>query len=66
MVYDLSSDKNNKVIEEITNIVFESILFQEEDKELNRVTKDVFSRALDLVKEQVEVKQWKLEEQKAA
>ncbi len=66
MVRDLASDHNNKFIEEVTNIVFESILLQEEDKELNRVTKDVFIRAIDLVKEQVEVKQWKLEEQLAA
>lgn len=64
MVRDLSSDRNNKFIEEVTEIVLETILLQEEDKELNRVTKDVFIRALDLVKEQVEVKQWQMEEQR--
>lgn len=64
MVRDLSSDRNNKFIEEVTEIVLETILLQEEDKELNRVTKDVFLRALDLVKEQVEMKQWQIEEQR--
>lgn len=62
MVRDLASDRNNKFIDEVTDIVFESILLQEENKELNRVTKEVFLRALDLVKEQVKVKQWQLEE----
>lgn len=60
MIQDLSSDRNNKFIEEVTNIVFESILVREENKELNRVTKEVLTSALDIVKQQVELKQWKL------
>lgn len=63
MVRDLASDRNNKFIDEVTDIVFESILLQEENQELNRVTKDVFLRAIELVKEQVLLKQWQLEEQ---
>ncbi|MDZ4846317.1 MAG: hypothetical protein SH857_12290 [Chitinophagales bacterium] len=61
MVRDLASDRNNKFIDELTDIVFESILLQEENQELNRVTKEVFLRAIELVKEQVELKQWQLE-----
>lgn len=59
MIHDLSSDRNNKFIDELTGIVFESVLLQEENKELNRVTKEVLTSALDIVKQQVELKQWK-------
>jgi len=59
MVRDLSSDRNNKFIEELTSIIFESMLLQDENKELNRVAKEVLTSALDIVKEQVERKQWK-------
>lgn len=62
MIYDLASDRNNKFIEEVTSIVFESMLLQEEDKELNRVTKEVLTSALDIVKQHVELRQWKQRE----
>ena len=62
LVGDLASDRNNKVIDEITDILFEALLLEEEDEDLNKITKDIFLRALDLVKEHVQMKKWKVRE----
>lgn len=64
LVRDLASDRNNKVIQEITDILFDTLLLEEEDKELNEVTKDIFIRSVDLIKEHVEIKQWRLREER--
>ncbi len=65
MVRDLASDHNNKVIEEVTNIIIDAMLLQEEDRALNKVTKDIFISAIDMIKEQVEVKKWRAESETA-
>ncbi|GIV32914.1 MAG: hypothetical protein KatS3mg031_0449 [Chitinophagales bacterium] len=62
MVQDLSGNHNNKFIDEATSIIFDTVLVKEEDPELNRVAKDIFLRAIELVKEQIALKLWKLEE----
>jgi len=61
LVQGLSSEENTKVIEDAINAMFESLLVEEEDKELNRVIKEIFIRAIGLVKEQVKVKRWREE-----
>ncbi len=55
----IAAEENAKVIEDAINAMFESMLVQEEDKELNHAIKDIFIRAIEMVKEQVLVKRWK-------
>ncbi|MCH8317646.1 MAG: ion transporter [Bacteroidetes bacterium] len=62
-VEDLVSDHNNKVIEEITNIVFDVVLMEEKDEELNKIALNIMVDSLELMKEQVKIQQWKLKEQ---
>lgn len=62
-VEDLVSDHNNKVIEEITNIVFDVVLMEEKDEKLNKIALNIMVDSLELMKEQVKIQQWKLKEQ---
>jgi hypothetical protein len=60
MIQDLASTNNKIVVEDIADLTFESFLTEEGDSELNRIAKDVVLQAIELVKEQVQVQQWKL------
>lgn len=60
---DLINIKENKVIEEIIDIVLENALLEDESG-LNQIAKDIVLDAIDLIKEQVKIQQWKLREDK--
>ncbi len=53
-----TTDENRVVIEKIADGVIDALLMKEEDKALQKTFTDMVVHALDLVKEQVEVKQW--------
>jgi hypothetical protein len=59
LVKGMSTEESAKVIEDAIHAMFESMLMQEEDKELNGMIKDIFIRAIELVKDQVKIKRWK-------
>jgi hypothetical protein len=59
IVTGLTTEESQKVIKEAIHTMLESIVMREPDPELSRMVKDIFVRALDLVKQQVKVKKWK-------
>ncbi|MFT5619132.1 MAG: hypothetical protein ACI85I_002372 [Arenicella sp.] len=59
---DLGSDKNKELLGEIADLAFEAVLLEEEDVTLNHIAKNIVHESLDIVKEQVKVKQWKVKE----
>ena len=64
MIQDLASTNNKIIVEDLAELTFESFLTEEGDKELNRIAKDAVLQAIDLIKEQVQVQQWKLRDMK--
>ncbi|PCJ79676.1 MAG: hypothetical protein COA57_15535 [Flavobacteriales bacterium] len=64
VVEDLASDHNKEVIEEITDIAFDVVLLEEEDKDLNQIAINIAIDSIELVKEQVKIQQWKLKEER--
>lgn len=59
---DLASSKNKMLVDELTDIVFEALLLQEEDSKLNDIVVHTIVESLEIVKDQVKIKQWKLRE----
>ena len=60
---DLASSNNKFMVEDLTNITLNAITAEEEDRNLDRVTKEMMVRSLELIKEQVGIQQWKINEQ---
>ena len=60
MLRDLSSAKNKAIMEDITDMAIESIVAEEKDERLDRAVKQMAVEALEIVKEQVKVQQWKI------
>ncbi len=58
MMNDLASPTNSKLIDELAEIIFEAVLYKEDDQELDKVAREVIINSLELVKEQVAIKQW--------
>lgn len=62
IVADLASTQNKALITNISDITIESILSEEEDEQLNEVARNILLQAVELIKEQVKVQQWKVQE----
>ncbi len=60
IMQDLASERNRVLINETADVLFDAILLKEEDTELNRLVVDTVDRSLEIVKQQVQVQQWKL------
>lgn len=61
-LHDVASLENDALIAEITKTSSEALVCPQFDPRLNRILRDMIVHSLDLIKEQVEIKQWKLEE----
>lgn len=57
---DLASEQNERFVSEVVDLVFNAMLTHEEDSDLNRMVVETVDRALEMVKRQVAVQQWKL------
>lgn len=68
IVKDMSTGENKSVIEDITNLTFDALMSEEQDEQLDQTIKEMVHASLEIVKGEVQVKQWqvKLEEEKAA
>jgi hypothetical protein len=62
IVRELTAQENNKV-ENMLNKAFEGMVNGEEDEEFNAITRNITIAALELIKQNVKVQQWKLREQ---
>jgi hypothetical protein len=63
MMEDVASIENDEVIAQITGISSDALLTPEYDERLNRLTRSMVLQSLDIVKEHVQVQQWKLDAQ---
>ena len=61
-IEDLASSNNKVIIADLTDITLDTLLTEEEDLQLDHITKEIFLQSLELIKDQVKVKQWKLKE----
>jgi len=57
---DLASEQNERFVSEFVDLLFDAMLTREEDSELNNMVVETVDRALEVVKRQVAVQQWKL------
>ena len=58
-VEDIANHRD-KAVEEIAELVFDGLLHTSQDKQFNKLALSVVSETLDIVKERVNEKQWKL------
>jgi len=63
IISDLASYKNRELIKDTTEVILNSIEFDDDDSKLNEIFKDISVDALEVIKKQVEVQKWKLKEE---
>ena len=59
---DMASPKNHKIVAESMDIALETLLVKEKNQTLSKIVVQMVNTSLDLVIEQVQVKQWLLKE----
>ncbi len=59
-VEDLAGQQDNALVHEITDILLEAVLMEEEDEVLSDLVKEAVWESLELVKAQVKVREWLL------
>jgi hypothetical protein len=62
MMEDVASLENDKVIAQITSISTDALLTPEYDRRLNRLSKSIVMQTLDVIKEHVQIQQWKIDD----
>ena len=62
-IQDLASPHNKEIIDDITHLVLDTFLTEEEDMKLNSLVKNIVVESLELIKDQVKIQQWKVQEQ---
>lgn len=60
---DIASGKSDLLVGELTDFAFEAVTAKEEDGFLQSMVSGAFIESIELIKEQVAVKQWKLREE---
>ncbi len=62
IVADLSSSRNKVLIDELSGVILDAILFVEEDEGLEQTVRGMVTESIDLISREVDVQQWKLRE----
>ncbi len=62
LVEDLSEDNLESLFDQIADILLGSLLVKGEDRELNRAVTEAVVQAIEIIKDQVRIQQWKLRE----
>lgn len=61
---DLASPGNKEVVNDVAHLVLDSVISKEEEhSQLNDVIRDIVVEALELIKDQVRIQQWKVQEE---
>lgn len=60
LIRDIASDNNNNTIKEMTEIAFDSVLIEKGDQKLNEITLSIVDNALDVIKQEVKKKRFKV------
>lgn len=63
MMLDLKSEESVGLISELADVTMDVMLVEEEDSKLNRLAMEMAHQSIDIIKEQVMVKQWKLRDE---
>jgi hypothetical protein len=63
MMLDLKSEESVSLISELAEVSMEVMLVEEEDSQLNAIAMDMVNQSIEIIKDQVKVKQWQLKEQ---
>ncbi len=63
LLLDLSGDRSRVLVSEVVNSSLEMVDHPEKDSELQRVIAEVLVQSLEIIKDQVRIKQWKLREE---
>lgn len=63
MMLDLKSEESVSLISELAEVSMEVMLVEEEDSQLNTIAMDMVNQSIEIIKDQVKVKQWQLKEQ---
>ncbi len=63
MMLDLKSEESVSLISELAEVSMEVMLVEEEDSRLNAIAMDMVNQSIEIIKDQVKVKQWQLKEQ---
>ncbi len=59
---DLASPKNRAVIDDVTHLVLDSFM-EDSNKQLNELVEGIVVGALEIIKDQVRIQQWKIQEE---
>lgn len=62
MMADIAAPENNEVVTQITAISSDALLADTGDDRLNRLTRSVLLQSIDVIKDHVQIQQWKLED----
>ncbi|WP_291723628.1 hypothetical protein [Bernardetia sp.] len=63
LVEDATTTKDNRILKEVTDILVEALLIDtKSQQQFGQITKGMISEALELIKKQVAIKQWKVRE----
>lgn len=60
---DVASNRMNQIIDEITEVIWDSVLFDKEETDLEHKLSGTLVQAIEIVKNHVRVQQWKLREE---
>jgi len=69
MMLDMKSEESVALITELADVTMEMMLVEEQDSRLNEIAMEMAHQSIEIIKDQVKVKQWQLkelEERKAA
>jgi hypothetical protein len=66
MVSDLASTHNKVLIDELSGVLFDAILFEEENEALEQTVRGIVLESIDLISAEVGVQQWKVREEREA
>jgi hypothetical protein len=62
MMADVGAPENNEVVSQIASISTDALLAPDQDVRLRNITQSVLLQSLDLIKDHIEIRQWKLEQ----
>ena len=65
MLSDLASEKNRVLVDEVSNVILSSIEYKDKaaETEEDKIFRDIAIDVLDVIKDQVNIKQWRLKEE---
>jgi hypothetical protein len=63
MVEDAASPSNKVLIDELSGIAFDALLYEERNSRLEKAVRSMVTQSLDLIAAEVKVQQWKLREE---